>query len=235
MNKFHWKLVAGLATVAFCGLLGSAHAQPLGAPPALGSTETAAPPPMMSAPPAAAPATSDMSGQIGLGVGVVAGTDLIKTNDAVVMMKYWLTDTLSIMPEFQVKIYKTQGIDMNWAINPKGIFLFCPFKTTSTRLSIGGGIGLEFAKWGATPTPAGAPPDLSVQRPQAPGPDTYIGISVPIYIGLEHFFTKWFSMGIALENNFLEFGKQGTPWVFAFGLDNVHSLQAVGSLLFYTD
>jgi hypothetical protein len=58
---------------------------------------------------------------------------------------------------------------------------------------------------------------------------------VPIYIGLEHFFTKWFSMGIALENNFLEFGKQGTPWVFAFGLDNVHSLQAVGSLLFYTD
>jgi hypothetical protein len=174
-----------------------------------------------------------MSGQLGIGVGVVGGTDLIKTNDAVVMMKYWLSDLLAIVPELQLKMFKAKGVNTDWAISPKAIVLYCPFKTTSTRLSVGGGLALEFAKWGAAA--AGAPPDLSPARPGAPAPDTYIGISLPIYVGLEHFFAKWFSMGIALQNNFIAYGKQGTPWSISFGIDNVNSYQAVGSLLFYTD
>ena len=229
MNKFHGKLVAGLAAVAFFGALGSAQAQEPGA----GAAPAYVPAPAL----VPAPAASDnMSGQLGFGVGLSAGTSLAVPGAALIT-KYWLSDSMAILPQLQLKMYKTKGQDTNWAIAPSAIILYCPWKNTSTRLSVGGGLGLAFEKWGpAAATPA-SPPDLSVQRPQmpTPAPDTYIGITLPIYVGLEHFFAKWFSMGIALQNNFLEYGKQGTPWVMALGIDNANSFQALGYLLFYTD
>jgi hypothetical protein len=231
MNKFHGKLVAGLATAALFGALGSAQAQDQGTAPAAA--------PAWSPPPAAPPAaSSDMSGQLGLGVGLSAGTSLAVPG-ATLITKYWLSDSLAVLPQLALKIYKTKGQDTNWAIAPSAIIAYCPWKNASTRLSVGGGLGLEFAKWGAPAagTAPGTPPNLGAQRPQLvpPAPDTYIGFTLPIYVGLEHFFARWFSMGIALQNNFLEYGKQGTPWVMAFGIDNVNSFQALGYLLFYTD
>ena len=227
MNKFHGKLVAGLAAVALFGAMGSAQAQDQGVAPAPAYA------PAPAAPPAA---SSDMSGQLGLGVGLSAGTSLAVPG-ATLITKYWLSDSLAVLPQLALKIYKTKGQDTNWAIAPSAIVVYCPWKNASTRLSVGGGLGLEFAKWGAASATPGSPPDLSVQRPQlaAPAPDTYVGFTLPIYVGLEHFFARWFSMGIALQNNFLEYGKQGTPWVMALGIDNVNSFQALGYLLFYTD
>ena len=225
MKKLRGKLVASLAAVAFFGLLGSAQAQA----PAM----DAAAPSMMPAPAAAAMGSDNMAGQLGIGVGVTAGTTSLIVPGVAINMKYWLSDVLAVMPQLQLKMYKAKGVDMDWAFSPNALILFCPWKTTSTRLSVGGGLGLEFAKWGAPA--AGAMPDLSVAAPGAPGPDTFIAINVPVYAGLEHFFTKWFSMGVALQNNFLQYAKQGTPWSMSVTIDNVNSLQASGFLFFYTD
>jgi len=54
------------------------------------------------APPPAPAASDNMSGQLGIGVGVGAGgTSLISTRDAEINMKYWLSDTLSLMPQLR--------------------------------------------------------------------------------------------------------------------------------------
>jgi len=183
-----------------------------------------------------------MSGQLGLGVGVVAGTSLIVPG-ATINMKYWLSDSLSIMPLVQFKMSKTKDVDMSWVIKPGALVLYSPWKTTSTRLNVGGGLGVTFAKWGlaAIPGPLDpapdplAPPDLAHTPVTPPGSDMYIAVRLPIYVGVEHFFTKWFSMGIGLEDDFLTYGKQGDAWHLGVSIDNVNSVTAVGNLLFYTD
>ena len=258
MNKFQGKLVAGLGVVVFFGALGSAQAQvqvqvqPPVAAPAMPPMETP-PPPMMPAPqpmvvapapammlvPAPQPvvaapkvlAPDDMSGQWGFGVGVgasAATTSLVSispTNS--VYVRYWLSDSLSILPTLQLKLAKAKDVDASWAFDPALLFLYCPWKTTSTRLTIGAGLGLAFQKWGGT----------SIQTPPttAPPSDTSIGITLPIFAGVEHFFTKWFSMGIGVYDNFLAYNKLGDAWTVALSLDDTRSITPVGFLFFYTD
>ena len=221
MNKFHGKLVAGLVAVAFFGLLGSAQAQDPGTAPG------PAPAPAWSPPPPAAPApvSDNMSGQFGIGVGVGAGgTSLISTRDAEINMKYWLSDVLSVMPQLALGVLTTSGLSTGYKIAPAALILYCPWKTTSTRLSVGGGLGLDFEKM-----PTRTPPTATIP------PNATIGIALPIYVGLEHFFTKWFSMGIAVQNDFLAYRKNGTDHSFDFGFDTTASTRAVGFLFFYTD
>ena len=228
MNKLQGKLVAGLAMVAFFSVLGSAHAQPAGAPPV---TDTTAPPTPMMATPTPVPMSSDsMSGQLGFGVAVSAGANTLIAPGATLNMKYWLSDVLAVMPTVALKMYKIKDVDTNWAIAPGALVLFCPWRTTSTRLSVGGGLNLTLAKWGAA-----GPPALGTQPTGAPPADTWIGINLPIYAGVEHFFTKWFSMGIAVQDNFLQYGKQGDAWAMGVAIDNVNSITALGFLFFYTD
>ena len=219
MNKFHWKLVVGLATVAFFGLLASAQAQDQATAPG--------PAPAWSPPPAVAPPVSDnMSGQLGIGVGVGAGTDLVQTKDAEINMKYWLSDVLSVMPQLALGVFTTSGLSTGYKIAPAALVLYCPWKTTSTRLSVGGGLGLDFEKI----------PNRTTTPPTIP-PNATIGITLPIYVGVEHFFTKWFSMGIAVQNDFLAYKKIGPYHSFDFGLDTTvtTATRAVGFLFFYTD
>jgi hypothetical protein len=173
-----------------------------------------------------------MSGQLGIGVGVGAGgTSLISTRDAEINMKYWLSDTLSLMPQLALGVFTTSGLSTGYKIDPAALILYCPWKTTSTRLSVGGGLGLDFEKVPTrTPgTPPGAPPTATIPA------NATIGITLPIYAGVEHFFTKWFSMGVAVQNDFLAYRKNGTTHSFDFGFDTTATTRAVGFLFFYTD
>ncbi|MGB8294910.1 MAG: hypothetical protein WCG85_05745 [Polyangia bacterium] len=219
MNKFHGKSVAGLAAIAFFGALGSAQAQDQGMAPA----------PAYAPPPAAAPAGSDsMAGQFGIGVGVGAGgTTLVTTRDAEINMKYWLSDVLAVMPQLALGVFTQSGLSTGYQFAPAALVLYCPWKTTSTRLSVGGGLGLDFEK--KPVTSAGPPPTVTMPT------NSTIAITLPIYVGVEHFFTKWFSMGIAVQNDFLSYTKFGPAHSFDFGLDTTATTKAVAFLFFYTD
>ena len=215
MNKLQGKLVAGLAALAFFGLLGSAHAQA----PAPAPMETVAPPMMQT--PAPAPMSSDnMSGQLGFGAGVTAGTSFVVPG-ATVNMKYWLSDVLAIMPQLSIGLHSANVGNAQSTFAPAALALYCPWKTTSTRLSVGAGLGLRFAK-GAPVAPATTA-------------DTEIDIRLPVYAGVEHFFTKWFSMGVAVQNDFLAYRKLGSAYTFDITIDNMATTQAIGFLFFYTD
>jgi len=215
MTKFQGKLVAGLATVAFFGLLGSAQAQD----PGLGASPAVAPAPVYATAPAPAPMASDnMSGQLGFGAGVSAGTSFVVPG-AVVYMKYWLSDVLAVQPQFKLRLLTANAGDAQWQFAPAALVLYCPWKTTSTRLSVGAGLGLGFSKLG-TPTPT----------------DATISITLPIYAGVEHFFTKWFSMGVAVQNDLLAYTKTGPVHTFDITIDNtINTTTAIGFLYFYTD
>jgi hypothetical protein len=219
MKQHHGKFVAGLAFVACFGVAASAFAQA----PAPVTADTTTPPSMLPAP--RSMGSDDMSGQVGFGAGVSAGTSLIVPG-AVVNIKYWLSDTLAIMPQVALKLYKQNDVDTNWQFSPAVLALHHPWKTTSTRLSVGAGLGLTLQKWNQNPTTGvmGAPPS-----------DTAIGIRIPIYAGVEHFFTKWFSMGIGVQNDLISYAKMGDSYAISFGIDTANSTQAIGSLFFYTD
>ena len=255
MNKLQGKLVAGLTMVAFFGVLGSAHAQfqaPVAAP-AVPTMETPAPPTMPAPPPMVAPEApipstapavapkalgpDDMSGQWGFGVGVgaqAATTSLVSISpNNSLYVRYWFNDSLSIVPMLRLKMYKVKGVDANWALDPNVVFLYCPWKTTSTRLTIGGGLGLAFQKWAGSSVEAA--PTTTTGAPLPPPNDMTIGITLPLFAGVEHFFTKWFSMGIGVSDNLLTYSKTGDAWGMSLSLDNTTSITAVGFLFFYTD
>jgi hypothetical protein len=162
-----------------------------------------------------------MSGQLGIGVGVQSGTSFINTNDGQINMKYWLSDVLSVMPQLALRLSSASGNSTAWTFAPAALMLYCPWKTTSTRLGVGGGLGLSFGK-------------AAVASP-APAPDTTITIRLPIYVGLEHFFTRWFSMGVAVQEDFLNYTKTGPTHSFGMAIDNTATAKAVGFLFFYTD
>ncbi|HEX7598360.1 MAG TPA: hypothetical protein VF518_09100, partial [Polyangia bacterium] len=184
MKQHHGKLIAGLACAASFAVAASAYAQ------APAPTDTTPPPSLMPAPRPMGP--DDMSGQLGFGLGVVAGTSLVAPN-TVINVKYWLSDILAVMPQLQIKLFKPKGGDTQWAFSPNALVLYNPWKTTSTRLSVGAGLGLTLAKWGAA-----GQPNLGANPTAGPPNDVWISFHIPIYAGVEHFFTKWFSMGIAV-------------------------------------
>jgi hypothetical protein len=172
---------------------------------------------MPAAPMMAPRASDDMTGSVGFGVGVVAGNDLVKP-DGTVMMKYWMSDVLAIVPRLDLSINKTKNVDTSWGFAPSVLADFTLLKGASTRFSAGAGLGLAFAK--------NQPPAV------APSTDTYVDIFVPAQLGVEHFFTRWFSMGIAANFHVIDFQKQGDGWKFGFDLSNTNYM---GSLFFYTD
>jgi len=189
-----------------------------------------------AAPVAVAPkAADDMTGSVGFGVGISAGTIgtnsagdstgslLIAPDTGNLMMKYWLSDALALVPRLGIGISKRKDVDAAWSIAPQILADFTLLKGASTRLSAGVGLGLGFYK------------DPNAITPQVAGGDptkTFVDIYVPVQIGVEHFFTLWFAMGIAADFALIDFEKQGTPWTLDVSISNTHYL---GSLFFYTD
>ena len=196
------------------------------------------PPPPMAA--AAPNAPYDMTGSLGFGVGVGTLTNADPNNPngpsratttslispgAEIYMRYWFNDSLSIMPSLQFKLFKMKGSDMQWGVAPATQLVYCPWKTASTRFLIGGGIGLSFSKWGN-----------DLEAPVGPKPaNTAVEIYVPISAGVEHFFAKWFSMGIAVGDHLVDYAKLGDAWALSFSIDNTRNMDMVGFLFFYTD
>jgi hypothetical protein len=170
---------------------------------------TSVPPPMQAM--AAPKAIDDMTGSLGFGVGVTAGTSLIIPGGTVAV-KYWLSDTLSLVPALNFQLTKpaATGSTTSWNFNPEAVVLFVPFRSTSTRFSLGGGLGVGLSKI-------------------APATNTAVHIYVPIQAGVEHFFTRWYSMGIAARSNLIDYQKDN-----AFSVD-LSTTTFVGSLFFYTD
>ena len=178
--------------------------------------------PVMPAAPVMAPkASDDMTGSVGFGTGVVAGTSLIIPDTGTLMMKYWMSDAMAIIPRLDLSINKSKGTDAAWKFAPQVLADFTLLKGASTRLSAGLGLGLTLAKNQVAPLFTGG--DQTA---------TQIEIFVPAQIGVEHFFARWFSMGVAANFKFIDFQKQGTPWNFNLAVNNVDYL---GSLFFYTD
>jgi hypothetical protein len=179
---------------------------------------TSPPPPSAVASPmqamAAPKGAEDMTGSVGFGLGVAAGTSLVAPN-AAITIKYWMTDRLAVAPAFNFLVLRPSAPDSTtaWNFAPEAVVLFVPFRSTSTRLSLGGGLGIGFGK-----TP--------------PATTTAVHVYIPIQAGLEHFFTRWFSMGIAARSNLFDYQK---GVAISTAITTTSNLAAVGSLFFYTD
>jgi hypothetical protein len=174
--------------------------------------------PVMPVAPVMAPkAADDMTGSVGFGVGVVGGgTSLVRTNDTIAM-KYWLSDAMALIPQLSLNINKTKDQSTAWQFAPQVLADFTLLKGASTRLSAGLGLGLTLAK----------------NMLPATTTDTYIAFRIPVQLGVEHFFTRWFSMGLGTTFNFLNYTKDGTaPWSMDVEVSNIRYM---GSLFFYTD
>jgi hypothetical protein len=162
---------------------------------------------------AAPKAADDMTGSVGFGVGVIPNNQLVGTTGQVAI-KYWMSDVLAIVPALNFTLTKAMNVDAAWVFNPEAVVLFVPIRSTSTRLLVGGGLGFGVSKNPAIST------------------DTTFEIYLPIQAGVEHFFTRWFSMGIAARTRLVDYTKTGTPYTFNVAINTASLL---GSLFFYTD
>jgi hypothetical protein len=187
---------------------------------------------MPAAPVVAPRAADDMTGSVGLGVGVTAGSTgtntgaptgnlLIAPDTGNVMLKYWMNDALAIVPRLTFTMKKSKAATASasstptaWEFNPEVLASFGLLKGASTRLSAGVGLGIDLSKNIVSSS------------------DVTFGINVPIELGVEHFFTRWFAMGIAMHDRFLSYTKTGDA--YSFGL-SVNTVSYMGSLFFYTD
>lgn len=175
------------------------------------------------APMALVPKTpDDLSGAIGFGVGVTANSQLIGTSKDV-GVKAWLSDTVALAPLLTFGYSKQKGMDASWRLRPEVVLLFVPFKSASTRFELGGGLGIDVGKNAPTATTPPATPQST---------DTSFAISVPIQAGVEHFFARWFSMGIAARVPLVQFTTVGETNTISFAID---STTLLGQLFFYTD
>jgi len=228
--------IAITSTTALATMLGAALPA-LAQAPVPAPMYAPAPPPMMAPAPAPAPmpmpeaapvmpaavaapaAADDMTGSVGFGVGITSGTDLIKPDTTAVMMKYWLSDGLAIMPWLTLQIGAVKDGDTAWLLSPGALAMFNLFKGASTRFDAGVGLGLVIGK-GRDATSGAVAEDAS------------IGITIPAALQVEHFFTRWFSMGLGTQFPVLDFSKTGDYWEMGIELSNVRYM---GSLFFYTD
>jgi hypothetical protein len=233
MTRTRIFLISSIAMASILGAALPAFAQA----PAPAPMYAPAPPPMMAPPPGYAPApgqeagavmpaapvlapraADDMTGSLGFGVGVSTGTSLVAADTANLMMKYWMSDALAIVPRLQLTMTKAKDVDATWGFSPSVLASFNLLKGASTRFNAGVGLGLDLAK-GQAPAAAAST-------------DTYIGLYIPMQLAVEHFFTRWFAMGIAADFRFIDFAKQGDGWLMKLDISNVNYL---GSLFFYTD
>jgi len=171
-----------------------------------------APPGAAAASPAASSeAAPGLKGALGFGVGVLPNVELLGTSGAVAL-KAWLTESLAIAPLFSFAYTSPKGMDASWHLRPEFIVLFAPFKNASTRFEFGGGLGFALNK--------------------APPVDATFDLTLPIQAGVEHFFTRWFSVGIAARTDLVAYTEQGDFHQIAFSID---STSLLGQLFFYTD
>jgi hypothetical protein len=181
------------------------------------------PPPASSVPPpmqamSAPKGSDDMTGSIGFGVGVAAGAQtLIAPINDTVAIKYWLSDVLAVSPGLTFRIVKptppggmSPQTDTQWNFSPSATVLFVPFRSTTTRFEVGGGLAISLSK--------------------NPPADTAIAFGIPLQAGVEHFFARWFSMGIAAGSNLFTYEKNVQVRIF-----DINTTRLVGQLFFYTD
>jgi hypothetical protein len=181
-----------------------------------------APEAVMPVAPVVAPkAADDMSGSVGFGVGVTGGkNDLLTIDTASLTMKYWLNDAMALMPRLAFGVSKAKNVDAAWSLAPELMVEFGLIKGASTRFNAAAGLGLSFVK----DAPAAG---------TTVAPDTAIDIYIPAGLNVEHFFTRWFSMGMGAYFNLVNYHKKGdAESTFSFELSNVRYM---GSLFIYTD
>jgi len=222
MTRTSLSLISTTAVASILGAALPAFAQapapaPMYAPapaPMMAPAPAPEPMPVMPVAPVMAPkAADDMTGSVGFGVGVVSGTNELLKTDNVVSMKYWMSDAMAIVPKLTFTVDKTKGTDAAWNFAPAVLLDFTLLKGASTRLSAGIGLGFGIGK-----TP--------------PAADATIGLYIPIQVGVEHFFTRWFSMGVGIGERFFNFSKTGDTWSMGLKVD---TLSYMGSLMIYTD
>jgi hypothetical protein len=180
------------------------------------------PAPVIPVAPIVAPkAADDMTGSVGFGVGVSGGTtDLVKADTGTVMMKYWLSDAFAIMPTLTIQLGAVKDGDTSWLLAPGALAMFNLLKGASTRFDAGVGLGFSVGKARDATTGAVAS-------------DAAINLSIPVALNVEHFFTRWFSMGLGTRFDLINFGKPNSDtWSMQVELSNVRYM---GSLFFYTD
>lgn len=203
---------------------------PAMAPPAApGMPVMAAPEAVMPVAPVVAPkAADDMSGSVGFGVGIVAGkNDLLTINEGDFMMKYWVNDAMALLPQLAFSFDKVKGGDAAWKLAPSLALEFGLIKGASTRFNAVVGVGFSVGKAATTVhNPATGLDERVVAS------DTAFSLFVPAGLNVEHFFTRWFSMGMGAYFNLVDFGKQGDNWALSMNVNNVNY---VGSLFIYTD
>jgi hypothetical protein len=231
MTRTRLSLISTTAVASLLGAALPAFAQapapaPMYAPapapaPMMAPAPAQEPMPVMPAAPVMAPkASDDMTGSVGFGTGVVAGTSLIAPVTTAVGIKYWMSDAMAIVPRLTLTMTKskvppaTSAGPTAWQFNPEVLASFVLLKGASTRLAAGIGLGLYLSKNIIS------------------GTDTTFGLNLPIEIGVEHFFARWFSMGISAHNDFLAYTKTGDA--YSFGL-TVNTISYMGSLFIYTD
>ncbi len=231
MTRTRLTLISSTAVASLLGAALPAFAQapapaPMYAPapapaPMMAPAPTQEAMPVMPAAPMMAPkAADDMTGSVGFGVGVgsSAATTTLVTTDNTVAIKYWMSDAMAIVPRLTFTMTKnnpgTGAGPTAWQFNPQVLASFVLLKGASTRLAAGVGLGLNLSKNIVSTA------------------DTTIGINIPIELGVEHFFTRWFSMGISASNQFLAYTKTGDA--YNFGL-TINTMSYMGSLFIYTD
>jgi hypothetical protein len=197
-------------------------AEPVAPPPVV------QPPPLVPAPaavvtatPAPPPALEDLTGALGFGVGVIPGTQLVGTSGAV-SVKYWLRDDLVLAPLFSFGYDKPRATPAAWHLRPEMVVLFVPFTSRWTRFEVGGGVSLQFSKAASTINADGSTLE----------PNTISTIALPIQAGVEHFFARWFSLGIAARADLFAYSHDGDYHEVSFTID---STSLLGQLFFYTD
>jgi hypothetical protein len=183
-------------------------------------------PPLTPPPPKATPAEptkadkheNDMTGATGFGVGVLPGSSFIKPDTSLLTVKLWRSDTMAIVPRLKLSLHKETDQNTAWTIEPSAIVAYTLFKGASTRLHAGAGVGMALAK--------NQDPATAVNS------NAHVGLFVPAEIGVEHFFTRWLSIGIAARFDFLNLWKQGDH----FSLDlEASDTEYQGSIFIYTD
>jgi hypothetical protein len=80
-------------------------------------------------------ASDDMTGSVGFGVGVGAGTSLVIPDTSTVAMKYWMSDAMALIPRLAVNMTKVKDTDTGWKLAPALLVDFTLLKGASTRFS----------------------------------------------------------------------------------------------------
>jgi hypothetical protein len=170
------------------------------------------PPPAEPAAPMAETRTGlDMAGALGFGVGLIPSTQIVGTSGQVAI-KYWINNAMAIVPALNFRVDKAMDTDAQWAANPEVVLLFAPYAAKTTRFLRGGGLGADMDKM--------------------PPADVRFRLYLPVQAGAEHFFARWFSLGIAARMILFDYETQSDIWSMSIA---INSAQLLGSLFFYTD